>query len=363
MAANANGMDDTRLIDLKVNLNTIFGTESQNLHLNRPTPTFNCVFGNQNISLTGDVQIALQNGKHCEAVSVFFLSTCDLSVDDCTTECRIEAEEEICSLTANIEPTECWETKFAIRDNECANEFEFQQKYDMKFAEKLAAMDQEGEIRAIGKFQEWAEDLSDVEVGTGGLSADNSVWEIPKSEWNAELMVELQCVIEDCEMVNPLLVLGKAFRKDMMLAAAKQGGGCCDYNSLYGSINSCSNPRLLDKQVGVTSAFIVDVAKVGYFNRWIHTSTSPVRQNDQYDTVHYRINSQKLQYRLNGSLQPVIYDVYEQRHCVSEDIYETRVKIKHRGGFACLPDNCVGEYPLAANKKVIQIAQDSCAGC
>lgn len=353
------GFDLTRSINMKANLADIWNTDSMNKHLQRDTPIFNCLFGNQQIRAQGNTLATLQNGKNCNEVEIYYLVACGQGVTDCDDACEIPEGPDVCPMTDVIDSFQCKERIIRITELDCPNDISYEEIEAIKMAEAMADLEQFAEENAMGQLVAWSEDLTDVDLPTGGLDAGGTVWQIPPDEWNAQLMVDFQCMIDDCEMTDPKLVVGKAFRKDMMLAEAQSGNGCCNYNALYGTIDTCSNPRLLDKVVGGGSnaAFLVDQAKIGYFNRWIHTSTTPVNMMDAKNTHHWVINSNKLAYRLNGQLIPVMFDVYWQKICVSQDNYEIRIKLSYKWGYTSLPDGCKED----ANKIVIQIAQKAAA--
>lgn len=360
MAATPGDFSATTLRNVRIRLDEMFDTSSMNRHLQRPTPIFNSLFGDQSVRFTPDVRLALQDGTHCEAVEAFFELSCDLSVQDCETDCVIPEGPESCVDTVLFEPDGCVEKVFTVKDQECANEIDFQARMATATATILAALDQEGEKRTISQLDAWAEDLTDVELPTGGADATNTIWEIPYSELtDPQIFIDIACLIEDCEMVNAKIIKGQLWRKEMMLADAREGNGCCHYDGLLGSIPTAENTRELDKLLGGKFFFLVDNSKLGYYNRWKHNSIQPVNTLDQHNTHHFYIDSRQRRYTINGVSTPVRYDFYWQKICVSEDIYEYRLKGKERWGYVCLPDGCPGE----PNKKVIKAQATGCVNC
>jgi len=364
------GFTATELRNVKVELSSIFGADTMDNHLNRDVPIFNEIAGGQQVSFQGDVRLALLNGKHCEAVEATFMLTCDLAVQDCTTDCALPAGPEQCTESVMFEPSLCFEVPGSVKDFECTNEVTEAQLLARETARMLAALDQELEKRMIAQLIGWSDDLSDIadDIEVGGLDAAQTIWEIPPADYTSTLMVDLECIIEDCELINPKIVDGKSWRKTLALSRAVNcncSGGSCDggtchaYDSLLGSIPLTSNIREFDSALGATGMLLVDNAKLGYFNRWIHTSTSPEAQGDGLNTHYYYLESPKARWNDSGTSTRVKYDWYWQRICTSEDNWEIRMKGKHRGGFVCYPDGCDGE----PNKKVIQIHKKECTNC
>lgn len=364
------GFDATMMRDVKVELASIFGPGTHDAHLNRDTPIFNSVAGGQRVRFDGDVRMALLNGKHCEAVEATFLLTCDLSVQDCTTDCAIPSGPEQCTESVLFEPSICFEVVGSVKDFECTNEITEAQLMAREQARMLAALDQELEKRFIAYLISQSDDLTDIadEIEIGGLDANATIWEVPPADWNAQMFIDLECITEDCEFIDPKIIYGKVWRKILAKAAAANcncsgdscgGGDCHKYDSLLGSIPSASNIREFDSLLGASGMLLIDNAKLGYFNRWIHESTTPQSQGDGLNTHYYYVNSQKARWSDNGSITPVKYDWYWQRVCTSEDNWEVKMKGKHRGGFVCHPDGCDGE----PNKKVIQIHKKECSTC
>lgn len=357
--ATPGDFSSTLLRNVRVRLSDIFGQNSMQRNLNRDTPVFNGLFGSQQIKLNKEASVVLTNGKHCEAVEVSFLTSCDLSVDDCTDDCMIPEGAEPCVDKDVFVPSICKEKIYRFREDECANERAMEERMALGVSTILASLDQEAERDAIAQLSAWAEDLTDVDLPVGGLDAGGVIWEIPSDEINAQLIVDLQCLLDDCEFIDPKIVTGKIWKKQVMLAEARDGNGCCHYDGLLGAIPTITNTRELDKIIGENTFFLVDNAKFGYFNRWIHTSRTPVNQYDDKNTHHYFMESPKLRFNINGVLNRVKYDFYWQRVCIKEDVYEIRIKGKHRGGYVCMPDGCEGE----PNKKVIQIREVGCTNC
>lgn len=355
MAGTPGDFTAAQLRDVRIKLADMFGTESLYKHLNRETPIFNGVWGAQSIRFNEGVTMALSNGKHCEGVEALFLQSCDMDVQAATTDCTIPQGTEACVEKVVFNPEEAYEKIVTINEEDCRDEFTFQEKMTLQMANLIAALDQEAERRSIAQLQALADDLTDIEddIEIGGLNAAKTVWEIPPADWNAELIAEFEAVIEDCEMINVKQVVGRVWRKQLKLAAAKQGDGCCDYDSLFDNIPLVSNTRELDQLVGYPASFLVDTTKIGYFNKWIHQSPTPVDVDPSKNTKHFYVESPKLRYSINGQLRAVRYDIYWQKVCLTEDTFEIRIKGKHRYGFVEMPTNCAGD-PF---KKVIQISQ------
>lgn len=356
MSGTPGDLTPSVLRDVRINLADMFGTESLYKHLNRETPIFNAIWGGQSIRFSDKMAMALSNGKHCEGVEAFFLQSCDLSVADCDTACDIPEGTELCVERAFFNPEECYEKIVKITEADCENEFTFMEQLTLQMANLVAGLDQEAERRTIAQLQNLAADLTDIsdEIEVGGIDVGGTIWEIPPADWKAELIADFECVVEDCEMVNVKMVAGRVWRKQIKLAEAKEGNGCCDFDSLFDNIPLVTNTRELDQLIGDPTAFLVDCSKIGYFNKWIHQSPTPVStETGDKGTKHFYVDSPKLRYAINGALRPVRYDIYWQKICLTEDTHEFRIKGKHRYGFVEMPTNCVGD-PF---KPVIQIAQ------
>ena len=326
---------------VKAKLSDIWSSDSMYRHLNRDTPIFNSVYGEQSITLEGGVRMALTNGKHTEGVQVRFLQSSDLTVDNPTTACTIPDGTETGSEVATYAQSINYEKIVTVKEVAEEGTFTTEDKLAIQTANLLASLDQEGEKQGIAKLISLGADLSlartgvDLPVGAAkvGPPIDNTIWEIPTTLWTSELIVDFLNYAEDVEILQPKLITGSLYRKEMMIAEATKGEGCCNTYSLYGMIDMISNSREFDGLLGAKGALLIDNAKVGYFNTTIHTSMVPVPSNDANSTHHYLMSSPKLRYNDNGTIKPVMYDIYWQRTCVAEDVYQYTIKGKHRGGF------------------------------
>lgn len=229
----------------------------------------------------------------------------------------------------------------------------------MGMAQLIAAMDQELEKRAIAFLINSADTLTSVvdDLPTGALNGTD-IWEIDKSLFNEELIVDWMEFMERIEMSNAVLVTGKIFYKQKKLKAAKQGNGCCSYDSLYDALTTYSNLREVDKLAGAATAFLVDPNAVGYWNSYKFSNTSPENTFDQFNTHTFYVPSNKAKWRsssTNGA-QAVRYDAKWQRKCLGDDVWGEVIQLKHRGAMVLGPENCQGLHGI------VQI-QQVCPGC
>ena len=353
------------LRDVKIKLAEVIGRDSLYPQLRREIPIFNALAMGQSIRIDGDLRSALLDPRNCRGIEMTFLQDCDLEVQECDTDCTIPEGSEPCVETIEIMPNICFEKSIKIKEHECKNAHDYQERLALQTATLLAAMDQELEKRKIAHIDSFTESLEGVDLqGVGGLDETNTVWQIPPVQWTSELIVDLQCVLDDCEFVNPKMIDGNCWKKVRALANAKNCGcaGSCEghcYDSLLGTIPYVENSRELDKLTKGKYIYLVDCSKIGFFNSHIHTSPTPVWQKDDKNTHHYYMSSPKARWNDNGTVKSVIYDFYWQRFCIAEDLYEVRIKAKFRGGCFAINVGCE-EYK---GKVAIKIEKANCPTC
>lgn len=301
----------------------------------------------------------------CSVMKLAFIADdCDMEVKECVTDACDITGEELCADEITVVPDGCFESKhYQVKETDCKNRLSFQQKVSFAMMKQLAQMDQHLLKLMYGALAGFADDLTGFE-GTGGVGAvDGTTWQINPELWKPELLATLQCLTEDCMWTRPTMITN-IWRKEMMLANAKDGGGCCTTDSLLTSafLPIKTDPFFFDKEFpGSKTAFLFDAADFGYYNMYRHMQITPEEGPASNRMYKWHVNSPNHTWRAvstNGgeSIQPVKYDVYGQWKCLDIDNYAFCWFMKHHGGFVRGPKGC------ASCPTIIQMEQP-CVGC
>jgi len=360
------------LQNVQVELDQVYRDNHMTDQYKKRTDCFNDVYNSQTIALPE----RFLNPSDCTNVEIAYLcdDECDPEPIDCThTGCDIPEGKQLSTETMSLTPPNCMQSDiYEVSELQCQNRFSFQRKVAESMFRQVTQLD----YGMMGKWYGALESFADPLTKDGDLLSDiyglgdvaDDIWMIDKSAWTPEIMAKFECLIEDCYFKNPMLLTGSIWREEMKIWAAKNGGGCCDSNSL--AMNSTipikHETKFFDKNFSNGKcAFLMDTTDLGFYNVYHNPSVNAVANKASGTSgnpiYRWHINSPRLSWRYNrleggSSIVPIKYDVYGQWKCLDKRHMKWCWYIEAHCGFLKAPKNG------CACPTIIKMEQP-CVGC
>lgn len=333
--------------------------DNTNKHQQKPLTVFNCLAERQQVNLAGSRVNALSDGRKCQVVDLTFLIACNRPTVSCADAQGGEGAdptkmidfcnpvgEEIGTSSMTL-TTECldYAQSRSVVFKQCKDMYDYQTKMAKAINQMKFELDNAAERRYIAYLLGNTDPIPwDATADINGTaSSDGLTWVVTDTMLNAEFLACLKIESDDCYFTDPVLIAGKAYLKAKKLADARQGGNCCNEDSLLLSseFNAfCHNTKDVDELAGGKTMLLVDAANVAYINTVEFPNMSPVQ--NIADKWTYHCESNRLRYNTGSGVTAVKYDVLIVRVCKGQSMgaFCDTIVMRHSGGWAKNPECC-----------------------
>lgn len=307
----------------------IWADNAENAEYMPNSETVQAIVANQTAKL--DAITGLQDKNN--TIKITWLTTCDLEVDDCSTECFPDGAE-VQSNCKNYVPTICKEVNFKIteatlRDSIYSKE-EVLARAMLKAIKKI-----EDTLGAAGvAFLEDVEGVNafmgDYGTLTGGGVVGNSATKIAPSNWTASLLGYFIQASKMNLFGSPYLLSGNNlyqayWNAQAEFANADGKGGLNKFNQMKPTFDLWN----IDSAFSNNSTFLIDRSAVAFGGKWQY----PEQVTDFGGDIGKR-------YSIPSKTIPGLrYDVHYLMSCVNKDIVH-KFNIIAKAGFYLNPTGC-----------------------
>lgn len=307
----------------------IWADNAENAEYMPNSETVQAIVTNQTAKLNDITGLQEKN----KTIKITWLTTCDLEVDDCSTECFPDGAE-VQSNCKNYVPTICKEVNFKITDatlrDSIYSKEEVLARAMMKAIKKI-----EDTIGAAGvAFLEDVEGVNafigDLGTLTGGGVVGNSATKIAPSNWNASLLGYFIQASKMNLFASPYLLSGNNlyqayWNAQAEFANADGKGGLNKFNQMKPTFDLWN----IDSAFDNPSTFLIDRSAVAFGGTWQY----PEQVTDFGSDIGKR-------YSIASKTIPGLrYDVHYLMTCVNKDIVH-KFNIIAKAGFYLNPTGC-----------------------
>jgi len=299
-------------------------------------PIYNSQFMAKTAALTAQLQrqtiqvsdFITGSGRNAKQLTktIFWPVSCAVTTGACTDECLVSTTEATDSsqdiVLTCLRQVGFKETMKRFRNSP----LDYEKTIALMMLTHMKALDEYLTQQYIAFLLANAGDHGDYALSVGSLVGVD--WEIPATEWNAELMAEFVIAAELARFGNPYILDGLNFASAQIIADANSGN--LDGKGVSSLFNEFGFVRDI---VNMTAAapgrtFMVNASAVAFVsgNYW---DTTPA----EYAPGH-RVWKQQ-----SKNLPGVWYDVHEIEACTSNDFVDS-FQIRVNGAFALNPLGC-----------------------
>lgn len=271
--------------------------------------------------------------KKDKKVVVTWLDTCDLDVDDCTTNCDI-VEDELESKSQELEPTICKRAGFSVDETKIRKgSYEMTEQYAVGLAVSIKKLDEYWARTVIANLKTFAG--TNVYPNPWTFDAGDNVTLIPEDEYNLQMYAHLLIQAQMNQLGNPYFIENGMLSADIINAQLNAGNldGKGDLNRLN-QINMY-NDLINFGRAGVSEKlFAIGAGAVAMKTINKHPDR-PLDLRGNVNKTIYRVNSR--------TLPGVQYDVHYQFSCDTvegETHYKHNWRLETHGGIWLNPDAC-----------------------
>lgn len=273
MAFVAGNFDDAAYNKAKVTMMELMSDQAAYGHLRQPTTIFNCIANKQTIKLGSPQTITLNDGRRCEGLDVSWLNVCDLDVSEGTVDCQLDGDELGAQKKTYI-PNLTFHKAIKVRDSQCKDVHELEEKRALAMLAIRATLDQELERQIITFLDANADDLTGVTLPIGAIDGvDSTEWDIPIADVDADLFIDFEQLAATLNIVSPQVIDGNNFYHLLKKAEARIGGNCCNTDKLFNLLPICANFKTVDQVAGAKRTYIIDSTNIAYFNTVINKNS------------------------------------------------------------------------------------------
>lgn len=353
MAFVSGTWDAAALNTVKVEAARMWNQDVWQKQYKRVTGIWNDLITNQTLSASDPSVMDLLDGTTCRAITVYWMqdkaapstTACGTAYEGTANDCDFDGPE--LGADSKSYSTACLAvSRRKIIDKNCKDEFDTTQKTARALMNIKKDLEFELENKLIS-FIEGEKKTNPLETAdwTGTIAGDT--WTINKADVKPEFIAELKEAAEILKMVNPVIVSGRTWYQDKLIANAEQGGGCCNLYSLLSQENGFQNTHNivdLDTLAGGTAFYLVDLATIGFVPEARYSNPTP--QSKVANLTFWRDSTMNLQWR-NGTNVPTTIPVDMRRlvKCVGQSDYSFVYEGKISGLFASSPANDGTDYP------------------
>ncbi len=293
------------------------------------TETVRAIIENQTAKL-GDITGKQDKDK---TIKITWLTTCDLTVADCSTDCFPDGEEAQANCK-EYTPTICKEVNFKITENTLRGSIYSKEevlarlmlKAIKKIEDSLAAAGVAylEDVEGVNSF------MGDYGTLTGGGVVGNSATKIAPANWTATLVgYFIQCSKMNL-FGSPYMVSGNNLFQALWNAQADAGnadgkGAITKFNQIKTYFDLWN----IDSAFSNNSTFLIDRSAVAFGAKW-HNDETPIDYGSDIGQ-RYSIPSK--------TLPGVRYDVHHLMTCVNKEIVH-KFNVIARVGFYLNPTGC-----------------------
>lgn len=354
MAFSAGVWTASALNSVKVAANKMFNSEVWNKQWSLPNMVWNDLITNQTLNATDPAVMDLQDGTTCRAVTVHWIQD---KATPATTDCgtAYAGDNTDCSFTgtelgsdSKSYTTACLEvSRRRVLKSNCKDEISYNEKTATALMNIKKELELELEQRLIS-FIEGAKKTNPLTSAewTGTIAGDT--WTFTPAEIQESLIAELLEAAEILRMVNPVLVSGRAWYQNKIIADATVGTTSNIFSLLgsdkgFPSTHDIVNLDTLAGGAGDQYFYLVDLATIGFIPEARYSNTAPM--SDVANLSYWRDSLMNLQWANNGQAQAIPIDMRRLVQCTGQSDYAYDYEGKASGAFVEAPANDGSNYP------------------
>ena len=321
--------------------NRLWQTDGVHNQFKKGTPIFNALARAQTVQFE---DADFLDPRLCQSLKINWLQDDETAPSNIT----LSTQTDFCSFngaevgsdSASYTSDSPWEIKFKVVEERCKDQFDFAEKFAFALMSNLHKMDRNLEAKIIAFLQASGDDMTGLDFPTNAsLNVDPTILDIAAANVNNTFLAELEIMQEDYYFNKPLWLVGKEMYRLAQKTEAALNPNVSLNDTLLLDSTFVRSLRDMDQIITSPSMFVVDASQLAYFNQYSYTNSSPKDEkvSERIETFH--IDSPTAKWTYGGQEHPVKYDVRWYRTCDSTqaDTWETRVAIRHQGGFIKAP--------------------------
>lgn len=270
----------------------------------------------------------LQNPEKDREMTLIWTQSCDLTAEDCTTQCEIGGTQAG-STCQNVSLDICKEVNFSVP--------EMLFRTNMLNKEEVSARQLAEALKALDEY--WASQVVAHLVANAGVNAlatpypySGGVTTIPPANWTANLMGYLAMAMAVNKMSNMFMLSGQNLYISEFNAMKESGNADGKGNAAkMATFKKYFDLFNIDGQVGTPTTFLVNPNSVAFVTKTYYGSVPTTYAGNNINQQRYSVPS--------PSLPGVSYDVFYGITCSGNEIFHSW-KVMTKGGLFLNPLGC-----------------------